>query len=950
MYNKSLFIVFVLVMCESLWSQRQEFDVEYAFNTAQKYHYTNRDSAYHYYEKTISLAHKQNNLDYLFMGYTYLINANGYYYDLTNYRKNIEREDQVLHTDTRVDDFEWADYYRNYMLFDKGNYYYKTKNYSTSKKYFLELYAKLEAIEARDLFVEDIEMLSSINSFLGLINYHTGKFELAEYIYRRDIDLVTKHADSLANWQSSIVSSKKLLSQVYEVQNKPGEAGLLLQEALSFYSDRAKDPSNKNSYLAILMLFAKNCNKQAQYQKALDQLKQKERFGENPFLHEMYFITGDAYQGLAKTEQALEQYKLGLAKTIAYRKDQPHQDVAKAFGKMVEFYLSEGSYTVAKQHLISAFNASGDGISISSIQENPGPQKVFSKRQLLYLLDLKLQLLTATFSKNNEEANLNLAVATSQDILATFDLLKKEFDSKLDKQFLAETAYPIFHRMFERTYEAYRENPSDDLLELAITISEKNKDFLLMEALRSTQASKYANIPQEVLDKEARLRAEITHLEKEIFDASDANDVFTEELLTVKQRYYSFLDSVKVAFPKYHNLKYETRTIDLETIRQQLLDDKGTLLSYTLTEKYLYAIVVNHATEKFLKISFSDANRQQVLDFYKLLSKPSLGASKTSISSQGKALYEKLLKIPLKDFDAEHLTIVPDGELHYLPFDLLTKGENFLLEDTNVSYGNSIASLIQLKRKPNQVKNNVLAFAPSFKGLSEKMPEREFGKLLYNDDEVAEIQSYFDTAVYADSSATLANFMNHAPSKSIIHLATHASANDAFPDYSYLAFSDTAEEDHILYIKDLYNMSLHTEMVTLSACQTGIGKLRKGQGMLSLSKGFYYAGAKSLVNTLWKINDKSTVQLMHYFYDNLSKGDSKSAALRKAKLKYLATTDDELLKHPYYWAAFVVSGDVRPVSNESTIFWVVFFGTAALLLVSLFSARSKNSKTIQLRR
>ena len=90
---------------------------------------------------------------------------------------------------------------------------------------------------------------------------------------------------------------------------------------------------------------------------------------------------------------------------------------------------------------------------------------------------------------------------------------------------------------------------------------------------------------------------------------------------------------------------------------------------------------------------------------------------------------------------------------------------------------------------------------------------------------------------------------------------------------------------------------------------------------MSLSKGFYYAGAKSLVSSLWKVNDKSTVKLMEYFYQNLSEGKSKPEALRMAKLKYLESTDDELLKHPYYWAAFTVSGNADPISDPISPWW-----------------------------
>lgn len=103
--------------------------------------------------------------------------------------------------------------------------------------------------------------------------------------------------------------------------------------------------------------------------------------------------------------------------------------------------------------------------------------------------------------------------------------------------------------------------------------------------------------------------------------------------------------------------------------------------------------------------------------------------------------------------------------------------------------------------------------------------------------------------------------------------------------------------------------------------------------MLSLSKGFYYAGAKSIVNTLWKINDKSTVRLMEFFYENMSKGQSKRAALRNAKLKYLKTTDDDLLKHPYYWAAFVVSGNVDPITDPISKWWWVLLAVSTISLV-----------------
>jgi CHAT domain-containing protein len=252
---------------------------------------------------------------------------------------------------------------------------------------------------------------------------------------------------------------------------------------------------------------------------------------------------------------------------------------------------------------------------------------------------------------------------------------------------------------------------------------------------------------------------------------------------------------------------------------------------------------------------------------------------------------------------------------------------------------------LELNAKKSGKNNRVLAFAPSFADAAAANTDRQFGKLWYNGDEVAHIGDFFETETVVGDNATLAHLKANIGGFNLFHFATHASANDEYPDYSYLAFTESKDstESDILYIKDLYNTSLNADMVTLSACQTGIGKLQKGQGMLSLSKGFYYAGAKSLVNTLWKINDKSTVKLMEFFYEGLSEGKSKTVALRDAKLKYLETTDDDLLKHPYYWAAFVVSGDVSPIS-ETHYRWYVGAGLLFFVVLFLMSRRKGRIK------
>ena len=939
MLKRSLSSIYAFfLMAQFILSQTANVTIEDVFDKAMFYHYSHKDSAYYYYEKTIELANQEGDIDYLVSSLSYLMNANGNYYDLKNYERNIRRQDSILNHDERLKDYPYTDYYRDYLLFERGNYYYKLKEYASSKKYFLQLQKKLLDIPEEERLAADLEMLSSIYSFLGLIYRHTSRFEQAELTYKKDLALLSTFKDSIEDWESDYFNSKKLLSQVYEEKGEFGMANDLLRESLDFYLTKSENQRYKNNLLSTQALLAKNFVKQESFEQAISVLNKNtiEYADEPPFSFEIDLLRADAFMGFGDFRMAQTFYEKALEKAMDFRNGRRHQDVARLKGKMASFFLRRKQYEKGLEWITRALNASGPEVDILALSDNPSAEDVFSKKQLLRLMDVKLQLLDKAYFESDNRELLLAAIETSRDILVTFEVLKREFDSKVDKQFLAETGYPIFHRMLAITYEAYKKEASKDLFELALNISEKNKDFLLLEALRSANATRYGEVPNEIVEKEAQLRAGISNLEKELFDTKDQAMSFSDDLFVLKREYYVFLDSLKERFPKYHDLKYQDKSLSLDAVRNALEKDE-VLLSYSMSEHYLFTLIVNGDSEDFLKLPFNELNREEVRKFYRLISNPSLEDGTTTISASASTLYEKILKSGLSKYSGDNLTIIPDDILHYLPFDLLVDNGDFLLKSKLVGYANSVNSLLAIRQKRNANSKNLLAFAPSFENQTVESEIRfEFGKLLYNDDEVKKISSVFDSEIYIDQKATLDKFRSVASSFSMIHLATHASANDEYPDYSYLAFSETGEKSNVFYIKDLYNTVLNADMVTLSACQTGIGKLRKGQGMISLSKGFFYAGAKSLVNTLWKINDKSSVRLMEFFYEGLGKGKTKKEALRDAKLKYLETTNDDLLRHPYYWSAFVVSGDTSPIGANK--FWwfmacgIVLLGMAGALI------------------
>ena len=233
-----------------------------------------------------------------------------------------------------------------------------------------------------------------------------------------------------------------------------------------------------------------------------------------------------------------------------------------------------------------------------------------------------------------------------------------------------------------------------------------------------------------------------------------------------------------------------------------------------------------------------------------------------------------------------------------------------------------------------------LAFAPKFTNSEDvetiAMRRNGLGHLKYNTIEVAAIDNLFNTNVFKDSSATKTNFISNAKDYKIIHLSTHAKSNDTYGDYSFIAFSknDSLQKDK-LYVRELYNLDLDADMVVLSACETGIGELKKGEGVISLARAFTYAGARSTITSLWNVNDAQTTKLMTLFYTNLKEGMPKDEALRKAKLTYI---ENENLTSPYFWAAFTPTGDMKAIEISSNS-KLKYIGIGALLLVLLFGVR-----------
>lgn len=293
-------------------------------------------------------------------------------------------------------------------------------------------------------------------------------------------------------------------------------------------------------------------------------------------------------------------------------------------------------------------------------------------------------------------------------------------------------------------------------------------------------------------------------------------------------------------------------------------------------------------------------------------------------------LYQWLLKKPLKHLkpNIKHLQIIPDAQLNYLPFGVLIdsipkkpKYQNlpYLLQQKSISYAYSTTLLLENQQQKRSKASYLYGgFAPIY----------HIDDLSDGRENVEAQAKKFKGKSFLANQATKAQFLKSADQFQILHLAMHGVLDDKNPLYSKLRFTDQA-----LHAADLYNIPLNADLAILSACNTGTGEIKKGEGVMSLSRAFTYAGCPSLLMSLWSVPDGGTAEVVDAFLEELQQGKTKDKALQTAQLNYLKNTSSDRL-HPMYWAGLVPSGNMQPVAFNPTCncWWII----ALILLIIMY--------------
>ena len=370
----------------------------------------------------------------------------------------------------------------------------------------------------------------------------------------------------------------------------------------------------------------------------------------------------------------------------------------------------------------------------------------------------------------------------------------------------------------------------------------------------------------------------------------------------------------------------------------KLKKDKAVLVEYFYGKNDVYTFIISDKELQFFKQERDSSFNKSIsgyIDYFN--SSTAINNNVNQFTKEAFSLYQTLNLEKISTY--KNAVIIPDGFLNFIPFEsLLTKATSttnyskmpFVVNQQCLVY-NSSATLYVNSKKPNY-NNDVLGVFPVFKNTNKA--------LNYSVNEAESIDQYTDAKFFMYDAALKKEVLEQANNFGVLHFSTHANSG-SFSIPAYIEFADQN-----LYLNELYSKHLNNNLVVLSACETGIGRLTKGEGSMSLARGFQYAGVNQLVFSLWKVNDLSTSKIMHNFYKNYDKTNSVAIANQQSKLDYLGDKSiTNAKKSPYYWSAFVYYG--VPVAKQQSVLlnYLLFaFIAVAITLLLWFIIKKRNGR------
>ncbi len=435
-------------------------------------------------------------------------------------------------------------------------------------------------------------------------------------------------------------------------------------------------------------------------------------------------------------------------------------------------------------------------------------------------------------------------------------------------------------------------------VEESFQYAERAKSRSFIDLLGNQKISLKNDVSRNLYEALNRQKQDIREIEESVAVARNKGEetkILTEVLVKARNQYQDLLISAKEQSPEISSF-VTVDAISLEAL-QSLIEDSVALVEYLVTEKELVAWVVTKTKIDVARVQLYEKQLNGFIsDYRERIQKLA------PLEEQAQKLYSLLIK-PVEPFieGKRFLGIVPHGHLHYISFSSLKGEQGYLVEKYPLFYSPS-ASVMQYTFKEKATRSQdikVLALGnPDLGDFNYDLPLAEM--------EANAIKWDFPKVdIFTRENATESWLQEHINEYQIIHIASHGEFDPVNPLFSSLKLTRSATADGNFEVNEVFGLEINAEIVTLSACQTGLGDIVGGDELVGLNRAFIYAGTRSILSSLWRVSDISTAILVKHFYRNYAHGN-KAESLRKAQLLV-----KRLYPHPSYWAGFNLTGDYR---------------------------------------
>ncbi|MEW6212191.1 MAG: CHAT domain-containing tetratricopeptide repeat protein [Acidobacteriota bacterium] len=573
------------------------------------------------------------------------------------------------------------------------------------------------------------------------------------------------------------------------------------------------------------------------------------------------------------------------------------------------------------------------------------------------------------------QGDLDLAIEHYQQAIDAIESIRTQLISDQHRATFSGQYQRIYTGLIEALMERHERDPEAGDDRRAFAILERAKARSLVEAIREARLDVGQELDEDLSRREKQLNARIAELQKRLIQSevsAGERRELQQDLSQAEQEFERLQVESKMRNPHYAAFSYPGPLSIGEA--QRLLDNRTAILAYLVTKESVVAFIITSSIFQTARLSVpAHIVRARVQNYVDLIDRE----DNDGWQEISRRLYAEFVAPIRKHLSSEvdRLVVIPDDALHYLAFETLIQDaesarsdpSRYLLEDFTISYAPSATVLTELVASASDAPTSERAdmavfadpaFAPALLVPDASPLPSNVARSLYAEEglqvtripfsaaEARAIEQYAGrgSKIYTGAEASESRIKADQLDRfRVIHFATHGLISQQMPARSALVLAPGGDEDGFLQVREIYELKLKSDLVVLSACQTARGQLLAGDGVRGLAQSFFQAGVKSVVASLWDVNDERTALFMSSFYRHLADQKSKAEALRAAKIEMLRQGPTS---SPRYWAAFILIGEANGRVSVGRTDWFggwlpVCVPLSLIALIALFLIRRK---------